>query len=421
MIKSVKGTRDILPPASAVWNRVEGVAREVFRTFNYHEIRTPIFEETALFARGVGEDTDIVGKEMYTWEDRDGTSITLRPEATASVMRAYIEHRLDQIPGVKKFYYIGPMFRRERPQKGRYRQFFQIGAEAIGSESPIVDAEVIEMVVELLRRAGLENFHLILNSVGNATCRPKFMAALKEKLATIAPTLCADCQRRATTNPLRVLDCKVPEDQAAIDTLPSILDYLCEECHAHFRVVQEHLRHRGISFEIRPRLVRGLDYYMRTTFEITHGSLGAQNSVLGGGRYDGLAEVLGSRVPAPGIGFSIGEDRLVMSVEEAQSGAEQTAVDVFLAPLGDAAEPHAVNLAAELRAAGISVERSVDRKLKRALETANKMGARFALIIGDNEIAAGTYLMKDMASGEQSPLRRDQLVEYIQNNAIRTS
>jgi histidyl-tRNA synthetase len=436
MIKAVKGTRDILPPASAVWNRVEAQAREVFRTFNYHEIRTPIFEETALFARGVGEDTDIVGKEMYTWEDRDGSSLTLRPEATASVMRAYIEHRLDQIPGIKKFYYIGPMFRRERPQKGRYRQFFQIGAEAIGSESPIVDAEVIEMVVELLRRAGLhsaiahesgaevpatvkraqDGFHLILNSVGCATCRPKFMAALKEKLTTIAPALCADCQRRATTNPLRVLDCKVPDDQAAIDTLPSILDYLCEDCHAHFRIVQEHLRQRGIPFEVRPRLVRGLDYYMRTTFEITHGSLGAQNSVLGGGRYDGLAEALGSKVPAPGIGFSIGEDRLVMSVEEAHPEGHQPSVDVFLAPLGDVAEQHAGALAAELRGAGISVERSVDRKLKRALETANKMGARFALILGDNEIAAGTYLMKDMATGEQVSLSREALAAHIQKN-----
>ncbi len=415
-MKAVKGTRDILPPASDVWIRVEAVAREVFRTFNYHEIRTPIFEETALFARSVGEDTDIVGKEMYTWEDRDGTSLTLRPEATASVMRAYIEHRLDQIPGIKKFYYIGPMFRRERPQKGRYRQFYQIGAEAIGSESPIVDAEVIEMVVELLNRAGLTGFHLILNSVGCSTCRPKFMAALKEKLAGIAPKLCEDCQRRATTNPLRVLDCKVPDDQAAIDTLPSILDHLCEDCHAHFRVVQEHLGERGIAFEIRPRLVRGLDYYMRTTFEITHGALGAQNAVLGGGRYDGLAESLGSRVPAPGIGFSIGEDRLVMSVEETHPGAHEPAVDVFLAPLGDVAEKHAGALAAELRAAGVSVERSVDRKLKRALETANKMGARFALIIGDNEIAAGTYLMKDMASGDQVSLSREALAAHIQKN-----
>src|ERR1700722_2972881 len=377
MIRAVKGTRDLLPPDTAVWNHVEAVARQVFAAYNYHEIRTPILEETQLFARGVGADTDIVTKEMYTFDDRDGSSLTLRPENTASVIRAYIEHRLDQRPGLQKLYYIGPMFRRERPQKGRYRQFFQIGAEAIGSESPIVDAEVIQMVVELLRKAGLEGFHLILNSVGDANCRPKFMAALKEKLATIAPPLCADCQPRAVANPLRVLDCKVPEDQAAIDTLPSILDYLCEDCHAHFHVVQAHLVSRGIRFEVRPRLVRGLDYYMRTTFEITHGSLGAQNSVLGGGRYDGLAEALGSKVPAPGIGFSIGEDRLVMSVEEAHPEAQQPTVDVFLAPLGDAAEQHAGALAAELRGAGISVERSVDRKLKRALETANKMGARF--------------------------------------------
>jgi len=257
---------------------------------------------------------------------------------------------------------------------------------------------------------GLEGFHLLINSVGCSTCRPRFMAALKDKLATMAPTLCADCQRRATTNPLRVLDCKVPDDQAAIDTLPSILDFLCEECHAHFRVVQEHLKHRGIAFEVRPRLVRGLDYYMRTTFEITHGALGAQNAVLGGGRYDGLAEALGSKVAAPGIGFSIGEDRLVMSVGEGQ----EPSVDVFLAPLGDAAEVHAGALAAELRGAGVSVERSVDRKLKRALETANKTGARFALILGDNEIAAGTYLIKDMASGEQVPLRREELIGHIQ-------
>ena len=213
MIRAVKGTRDILPPASAAWNHVERVAREVFRTYNYQEIRTPLFEETALFARGVGEDTDIVGKEMYTWEDRDGSSLTLRPEATASVMRAYIEHRLDQIPGVKKYYYMGPMFRRERPQKGRFRQFFQIGAEAIGSESPVVDAEVIEMVVELFRRCGLEGIQLILNSVGCKDCRPAYLDLLRQKLAEIAPKLCADCQRRATTNPLRVLDCKVPEDQ----------------------------------------------------------------------------------------------------------------------------------------------------------------------------------------------------------------
>ena len=411
-IRAIKGTRDILPPDSAAWNRVESVAREVFRTYNYQEIRTPIFEETALFARGVGEDTDIVGKEMYTWDDRDGTSLTLRPEATASVMRAYIEHRMDQIPGVKKFYYIGPMFRRERPQKGRFRQFYQIGAEAIGSESPVVDAEVIEMVVDLLRGAGLGDFHLIVNSVGDAQCRPAFLARLREELARVAPQMCADCQRRATTNPLRVLDCKVPEDQPIIDALPSILEHLCSGCSEHFAAVRAHLDARGIPYEVRPRLVRGLDYYMRTTFEITHGSLGAQNSVLGGGRYDGLAEAIGSKVPAPGIGFSIGEDRLVMSVNHAGSAA----VDVFLATMGEAAEGHAGELAAGLRAEGISVERSVDRKLKRALEVANKTGARYTLIIGDDEVSSGTYSLKNMASGEQVKLTRSELAARIKNN-----
>jgi len=416
VIKAVKGTRDILPPASAAWNHVEAIAREVFRTYNYQEIRTPLFEETALFARGVGEDTDIVGKEMYTWEDRDGRSLTLRPEATASVMRAYIEHRLDQVPGIKKLYYIGPMFRRERPQKGRFRQFYQIGAEAIGSDSPIVDAEVIEMVVELLRRAGMEGFHLLLNSVGCSDCRPAYLALLREKLADIAPKLCSDCQRRAVTNPLRVLDCKVPGDQPYIDQLPSILDHLDDACRQHFASVRGNLDARGIAYEIRPRMVRGLDYYMRTTFEITHGALGAQNSVLGGGRYDGLAEAIGSKVPAPGIGFSIGEDRLVMILEEASPDRFKPAVDVFLAPMGEAAELHAGALAAELRSLGFSVERSADRKLKRALEVANKTGARYTLILGDDEVNTGTYSLKDMASGEQVKLQRSELAARIKSN-----
>jgi len=413
LIRAVKGTRDLLPPSTSVWNHVDAAAREVFRTYNYQEIRTPIFEETGLFVRGVGEDTDVVSKEMYTFEDRDGSSLTLRPEATASVMRAYIEHRLDQIPGVKKYYYIGPMFRRERPQKGRFRQFFQIGAEAIGSESPIVDAEVIELVIDVLRHAGIDGFTLLLNSIGDGNCRPEYLALLKEKLRDVAPRMCADCQRRAVTNPLRVLDCKVPEDQPIIETLPTIADHLCEPCRTHFGSVRAHLDARGIAYELKPRMVRGLDYYMRTTFEITHGALGAQNSVLGGGRYDGLAESLGSKVAAPGIGFSIGEDRLVMSVEDAHPGKYKPVVDVFLAPLGEAADLHAGTLAAELRASGIAVERSVDRKLKRALEVANKMGARFALILGDDEIASGTYLLKEMTSGEQVSLKRDELVTRI--------
>jgi len=413
MIKAVKGTRDILPPASSVWNRVDAVAREVFRTYNYQEIRTPILEETALFARGVGEDTDIVSKEMYTFEDRDGSSLTLRPEATASVMRAYIEHRLDQQPGLKKLYYIGPMFRRERPQKGRYRQFFQIGAEAIGSESPAVDAEVIEMVVEVLRKVGLSGFQLYLNSVGDSNCRPQYVALLKEKLGEVKAKLCEDCQRRAETNPLRVLDCKVPEDQPVIDSLPSIQEHLCDPCRTHFAAVRAHLDDRGIAYEVRPRMVRGLDYYMRTTFEIVHGSLGAQNSVLGGGRYDGLAESLGSKVAAPGIGFSIGEDRLVMSVEQEHPEVGAATVDVYVAPIGSASERHGATLARELRAAGLAVELGLDGKLKRSLELANKMGARFVLIIGENEIAAGQYALKNMRSGEQETVERARLIERI--------
>lgn len=392
---------------------MEAVARRVFRAYNYREIRTPIFEKTELFARGVGEETDIVSKEMYTWQDRDESSLTLRPENTASVIRSYIEHRMDQLPGLVKLYYIGPMFRRERPQKGRYRQFYQIGAEAIGSESPAVDAEVIEMVVEILQGVGLEGFGLLVNSVGCSECRPKFIAALREQLKDVAPRMCTDCQRRAETNALRVLDCKVPEDQPIIETLPSILDHLCANCSTHFTAVRTYLDDRGISYEVRPRLVRGLDYYMRTTFEIVHGALGAQNSVLGGGRYDGLAESLGSKVHSPGIGFSIGEDRLVMSVEEQFPALE--AVELFIAPMGESAFRHASVLAREIRRGGTVVEVSPGTgKLKKAIETADKIGAQSVLIVGDDEIAAGTYTLKNMKSGEQEKLSREQLIERFQ-------
>jgi histidyl-tRNA synthetase len=413
LIKAVKGTRDLLPPSTEVWNRVESIAREVFRAYNYHEIRTPILEETQLFARGVGAETDIVTKEMYTFTDRDDTSLTLRPENTASVIRAFIEHRLDQRPGVQKLYYMGPMFRRERPQKGRYRQFFQIGAEAIGSESPLVDAEVIELVIEILTRAGLSGFKLLINSVGDHNCRPQYVETLRETLRDKAASLCTDCQRRAETNPLRVLDCKVEHDQPIIDSLPSILDYLCEPCRTHFDAVRRYLTDRGIEYEVRPRMVRGLDYYMRTTFEVVHGSLGAQNSVLGGGRYDGLAESLGSKVHSPGIGFSIGEDRLVMSVEGDQP---PTPLDVFIAPLGEAAVRAGTLLARDLRRAGRSVELA-EGKLKRAMEIANKIGARFAVIIGDSEIAAGRYALKNMSTGEQQNIAPDEIAAAIAANS----
>jgi len=408
LIKAVKGTRDLLPPSTAVWNQVEAVAREVFRAYNYHEIRTPILEETQLFARGVGADTDIVTKEMYTFDDH-GTSVTLRPENTASVIRAYIEHSLGQRPGVQKLYYIGPMFRRERPQKGRYRQFFQIGAEAIGSESPLIDAEVIELVVEILQRAGLSGFKLLLNSVGDANCRPQYVERLRRELRAAASSMCVDCRRRAETNPLRVLDCKVEADQPIIDALPSILDSLCDACRTHFDAVCRYLTDRGIEYEIRPRMVRGLDYYMRTTFEVVHGALGAQNSVLGGGRYDGLAESLGSKTPAPGIGFSIGEDRLVMSVED---GRAPESLDLVIAPLGEPAVRHAAILARDLRRAGAGVE-IVEGKLKRAMELANKLSARFTLIVGESEMAAGTYALKNMATGEQVSVPRGEIAARL--------
>jgi histidyl-tRNA synthetase len=409
LIRAVKGTRDLLPPATEVWNRVEEAARAIFRAYHYHEIRTPILEETQLFARGVGAETDIVTKEMYTFEDRDGSSLTLRPENTASVIRAYMEHRLDQLPGVQKLYYMGPMFRRERPQKGRYRQFYQIGAEAIGSESPMIDAEVIDMVIKILERAGLSGFQLLVNSVGDANCRPQYVELLRQELKSVAAQMCGDCQRRAETNPLRVLDCKVEADQPIIDKLPSILDHLCADCRAHFEAVRLYLTERGIEYEVRPRMVRGLDYYMRTTFEVVHGSLGAQNSVLGGGRYDGLAESLGSKVHSPGIGFSIGEDRLVMSVEGDHAAA---ALDLFIAPLGDAAVRHAAVIARDFRRAGLSVE-LVEAKLKRAMELANKLGARFVLMIGENEISAGRYTLKNMSAGDQQSLTREELAAKL--------
>lgn len=412
-ITSVKGMRDILPPSSAVWNQVEAAARRVFARFNYHEIRTPLLEETALFARGVGEETDIVSKEMYTFDDRDGTSLTLRPENTASVLRAYIEHRLDQQQGLQKLYYIGPMFRRERPQKGRYRQFYQIGAEAIGSDSPAVDAEVIAMVLAVLDEAGITGYELLINSVGTKESRARFNEALRERLKDIAPQMCSDCRRRAETNPLRVLDCKVPEDQPLIEQLPSILDYLDAADREHFRRVREFLDDLDIRYTVKPRLVRGLDYYARTTFEITHGALGAQNAILGGGRYDGLAEILGSKVPAPGIGFSIGEDRLVMTVEESKTVAPPS-LDLYIAPMGDVALRHCIVLAGDLRRLDLSVEVGTERKLKRMLEIANKLAARYTLIVGDNEIATRSYTLKNMASGEQTTTTRQGLLEHKQ-------
>jgi histidyl-tRNA synthetase len=425
MIKAVRGTRDLLPPETALWNFVESAVRDVFRAYNFQEIRTPIFESTELFARGVGEETDIVSKEMFTWEDRGraesdrGQSLTLRPEATAGIVRAYIEHKLGD-RGLNKLYCIGPMFRRERPQKGRYRQFYQIDAEVIGpasagSESPARDAEVLEMLATLLDRLGITGWNLELNSVGCSNDRAAFNQALRKALEPVVGQMCADCQRRAVTNPLRVFDCKVPADQPIIDSLPRISQFLDEACRTHFEAVKEILTKVGVPFSLNDRLVRGLDYYTRTAFEFTHGALGAQNAILGGGRYDGLSEALGGPA-APGIGFAIGEDRLVMSLQES-TPAESVLCkpDVYIAPLGAGMNAEAARLARELRRHDVVADLGDETfRLKKSFETATKAGAKYILIVGENEIKADAFALKNLATGEQVPVPRAHLARRIQ-------
>jgi histidyl-tRNA synthetase len=425
MIKAVRGTRDLLPPETALWNFVESAVRDVFRAYNFQEIRTPIFESTELFARGVGEETDVVAKEMYTWEDRGraesdkGQSLTLRPEATAGIVRAYIEHKLwDR--GLNKLYCIGPMFRRERPQKGRYRQFYQIDAEIIGpasagSDSPARDAELLEMLATLLDRLGITGWTLELNSVGCANDRAAFNEALRKALEPVVGKMCADCQRRAVTNPLRVFDCKVPEDQPIIDTLPRISQFLDEGCRKHFDEVQAILNAVGVPFVLNDRLVRGLDYYTRTAFEFTHGALGAQNAILGGGRYDGLSEALGGPA-APGIGFAIGEDRLVMSLQESASAEGVVRKpDVYVAALGAGMNTEAAGLARELRRHDLVVDLGDESfRLKKSFETATKAGAKYILIVGENEVKADAFSLKDLVTGEQVSVPRGELARKIQ-------
>ena len=533
-----------MPPETALWNRIEATARSVFARYNFGEIRTPVFEDTALFARGVGEETDIVSKEMYTWEDgerfdidamedawwrgdkqyetrlygmrqdrygvnavrhlpgdsellmfrsrldeadvkqleqailagksnsqlyetgrdgdirgrivvaspftrvaereRDGTiaidyltgnftrssqSLTLRPENTAGVVRAYIEHKLGETGQLQKLYYIGPQFRRERPQKGRYRQFYQIGAEVIGppssgSESPLRDAEVLEMLSTLLDELGIAGWTLELNSVGSAADRARYNEALRAALVPVLGQMCQDCQRRAVTNPLRVLDCKVPEDQPIIDTLPVIADSLDEASKAHFAAVTAALDAAGVPYTRNHRLVRGLDYYTRTTFEFTHGGLGAQNALLGGGRYDGLSEMLGGP-RAPGIGFAMGEDRLVLTLlaneADGKSAPPQVVADAFIAPLGDTKDEASVarlnaaalSLARELRHTGLYIELGdASFRLKKSFEMAEKT-ARQIVILGEDELQSGILTVKDFVTGIQSKVPRAELAIFL--------
>jgi len=436
ILKAVRGTRDLLPPETALWNRVEAVAREVFGRYGFGEIRTPLFEVTELFARGVGEETDIVSKEMYTWEDRaraqseKAQSLTLRPENTAGVVRSYIEHKLGERGDLQKLFYIGPQFRRERPQRGRYRQFWQIGCEVLGpqssgSESPVRDAEVLEMLATLLDELGVRGWRLELNSVGSSDDRKRYNVALREALEPVKAQMCEDNQRRAETNPLRVLDSKEAADQEIINALPKIADFLDDSSREHFAAVRAALDACGVAYTVNPRLVRGLDYYTRTTFEFTvpDGSgLGTQNALLGGGRYDGLSEMLGGP-KAPGIGFAIGEDRLILVLQEQEGSKSVDAphpewmwakkLDAYIAPMGVERNAAALALARELRQAGLSVEVGDGTfRLKKSFEAADK-AARHIVILGEDEVASGTATVKTFASGEQAKVEREKLIEYL--------
>jgi histidyl-tRNA synthetase len=509
--QAIKGVRDILPPESALWNRVEQTAREVFGTFGFAEIRLPIMEHTDLFARSVGLETDIVSKEMYTFEDFEVTEVTelrnrvvtynpsadignpfgfrslvneflqafgsvlvkgnipkvpknesglanlkylsdnldsyrymgdreivpriqeikervrellfgdvisLRPEATASVVRAYIEHGMQVQPGNVKLYYMGPMFRRERPQKGRYRQFYQIGAEVLGtSDAPGIDAEVIEMLMTLFERLKLKGAVLNINSIGDKNCRPAYVEKLRGELQKVREKLGADSQRRIETNPLRVLDSKLESEQAIIETLPRIGENLCDDCRAHYAEVKRQLDLRGIKYQENWRLVRGLDYYMRTTFEITATGLGSQNAVCGGGRYDGLVELLGGPAATKGIGFAIGTDRLILSLQETGEGGaagKAAGPDVYLAWFGAAAQSAAIGLAKRLRAEGFVVELpAVEMKFGKSLGLADRLKARHAVIIGDDELAANVVTLKRLADGKQLKLPEAELPAHL--------
>ena len=409
-IRAVKGTQDILPDGVAPWHRVESAAHRLFARYGYREMRTPVFEETALFARGIGTETDIVSKEMYTFEDRDGSSLTLRPEATAGIVRAVIEHNLMNTDPALKVYALGPMFRRERPQKGRYRQFHQVDVEAFGMARPSIDVEVIELGLAYLSACGLSGHELVLNSVGDQNCRPAYVETLRQALAPVAPRMCTDCQRRAVTNPLRVLDCKVPDDQPVIETLPRIADHLCPECRDHFAEVRRELELLGLPFRLSHRLVRGLDYYTRTTFEVVSGSLGAQNTVLGGGRYDGLVKDLGGP-DLTGIGFALGMERLVLLLPPAPEGRR---CDVFVMPLSSDSLDAGLLLQHALRAEGVAVLRDQEGKgLRSQMKKADKLAARFVALRGDDERARGVWTVRDMGASAQEDVPEDKVKDHL--------
>lgn len=413
MIQLIKGFKDILPDETGYWRQVETLAAEIFADFGFVELRPPILEKTALFEKSIGQDTDIVGKEMYTFADRKGDLVTLRPEATASVVRAYIQHQLYAANPCRKLFTIGPMFRRERPQKGRYRQFHQINAEAFGVKEPYLDAQIILLIMTFFNRLGIDDAAVHINSLGCQQCRPAYKKALSAFLENHRDALCPDCRQRLDRNPLRVLDCKMEQCRQVAGGAPAITTCLCPGCEDHFSTVTALLDDLNIGFQLDSRLVRGLDYYTRTTFEVQTGSLGAQNAIAGGGRYDDLVKLLGGP-DQPAVGFAIGCERLIELVRQNNGPAVNAGIDLFIATLGGESRNKAFQWMSALQLAGFSVEMCFDdRGLKSQMKLADKLNAAGTLLVGEAELAAGKTILRDMKTREQRELPIDNLVEQL--------
>lgn len=412
-MQTIRGFRDILPEHIPLWQKVEKEATRLFEAFGFQEIRIPILEKTELFARSIGEVTDIVEKEMYTFADRKGDKLTLRPEATASIVRSYIQHKMYATDPVRKFFMIGPMFRRERPQKGRYRQFYQIDAEVFGIESGLIDAQLIYLLNELFKRLGLTGLSAHINSLGCPKCRPSFQKALLSFIESKKDKLCENCIRRMDKNPLRILDCKGTDCRDALQGAPATLDHLCNECENHFNLVQSTLKHQKVDFIVDKSLVRGLDYYTRTAWEIQTTTLGAQSAVAGGGRYDGLVKELGGP-PTPAIGFAIGFDRLVEVMEQINTAPDAPSLDLFIVSLGDTAMKKGYYWSCELNQAGIRTEMDFRGKSMKALmKRADKLHALYVLIAGENELAENTIILRNMTTKEQTSLNLKTLIPEL--------
>ena len=409
-----RGTKDILPDSVGEWNYVEGKIRDLCHRYGYQEIRTPMFEHTELFQRGIGDGTDVVDKEMYTFEDRGRRSITLRPENTASAVRAYLQNKLYGDSSLVKLFYIGSMFRYDRPQAGRMREFHQFGIEALGEENPMVDAEVILVAIDFLQSLGLQGLELALNSVGCPKCRAEYRKALQDYFRPHLDDLCEDCRDRFERSPLRILDCKVDAEKPYMADAPKITDYLCDDCRNHFEQVQACLRAVGVDFMLDPRLVRGLDYYTKTAFEIKYPPLGAQSAVAGGGRYDGLIEEIGGK-PTPAVGFATGLERVLLALEKQELLPQQDKrIDALIVALVEAAQGPAFKLLTELRRAGLTAGMDyAGRSMKAQMKQANKAGARFALILGEDEVKEACVQLKDMAKSEQTKVSFANIIEKL--------